>query len=78
MDTLSEDVFEAATSGENVAKLEIQGVDVNALALEFDRLLQLAAERNDYSELLSPVRNFHLYVFILLANLPFPLMDVVV
>jgi hypothetical protein len=55
---LAESVYDVATHGSSLPKLEIRGKDVADLVISFKELLRQAAAQGDFTEVLSPDRSF--------------------
>ena len=57
-----EHVYELATSGSGIHELDIQGTTANAIAIKLQVLLENAANKGDFTEVLFPQRTFIMYV----------------
>ena len=53
-----EKVYKLATSGSEILELDIQGTATEAIAVKFQVLLEHAANKGDFTEVLSPQRDF--------------------
>lgn len=58
VDTLLEDVYNAATRATNWDHLEIRGPDINCLTATFKEMIGDAAESGDFTNVLAPRRLF--------------------
>lgn len=55
-------VYELATSGSEIHELDIWGATADAMAVELQVLLEHAANKGDFTEVLSPQRIFIMYI----------------
>ena len=53
-------VYQLACSDPEHFELDIKGTSVDAIAVELRASLELAANKGDFTEVLSPNRNFHM------------------
>ncbi|KAH8105799.1 hypothetical protein DFH11DRAFT_1518335 [Phellopilus nigrolimitatus] len=61
METFAESVYEAATTGSTVDRLEVDGDCVNSLATAFIEMLRECSNIGDFTKVLVPARSFNVF-----------------
>lgn len=59
LETFAQGVYDAATSGVHYEELEVRGVDVTGMAATFKKMVREAIQRRDFTDILSPEREFY-------------------
>lgn len=56
---IADSAYDVATSGVHYDELEVRGADVSDLAVQLKSMIKAAVDRRDFTELLTPEREFY-------------------